>query len=175
MDPQTAAKLSEWAQRHFIGAYCWQGAKRVGLYAAFDNEVDTRLVFERGLAENKLMAFPRVTGVGEMVYLREDRWSDMEPNEWGILEPASSSERIPIEDLDLVAVPGVAFSRDGYRIGFGGGYYDRLLVALRPGTLSVGLAYSFQVLDRLPNEQHDRCVDRVVTEQGFVKMRLKGR
>jgi len=170
MDPQTATMLGEWVERHFIGALCWQDAKRIGLYAPFHNEVDTRLVFEHGLKEDKVMAFPRVTGVGEMEYLREDAWSDMVPNQWGILEPAHSSEKVPAGELDLVVVPGVAFSRDGYRLGLGGGYFDRLLGALGPDALSVGFAYAFQVLDSLPHEAHDRRVSRIVTEQGFLKM-----
>lgn len=170
MEAQAALKLSEWVERHFLGSLCYQRARRIGLYAAFNQEVDTRLVFDSGLSENKVMCFPRVVGAGEMVFLREDRWSEMTPNQWGILEPALGREEIPAHGLDLVVVPGVAFSKDGFRIGYGGGFYDRLLKTLGPETLSVGFAYAFQVLDDLPHDEHDQHVKRLVTERGFVKI-----
>jgi 5-formyltetrahydrofolate cyclo-ligase len=168
--PELAGKWSEWAQRHLLGAFCFQQARTIGLYAAFDHEVDTRLVFEGGLKQGKTMAFPRVMGEGEMVYLRETNWQKMVENKWGILEPSPDSLQVAVSELELVVVPGVAFARNGCRLGFGGGYYDRLLSRLEPDALTVGLAYSFQVLDNLPCEASDQKVKRIVTEQGFLKM-----
>jgi len=170
LNPDLAQKWSEWAQKHLLGALCFQQAQTIGLYAAFDHEVDTRLVFERGLTDGKTVAFPRVAGVGAMVYLKETNWQKMIANEWGILEPAAASSELPIAELDLVVVPGVAFAKNGGRLGFGGGYYDRLLAKLKPDTLTVGFAYGFQVFENLPLDETDRKVKRIVTEQGFLKM-----
>ena len=119
----------------------------------------------------KTMAFPRITGKGEMVFLKTANWEDMQKNKWGIPEPKAGSEKMPIEQLDLVVVPAVGLDKSGCRIGFGQGYFDRLLEQLGPGTATVGLAYSFQVFERLPCEAHDRRVGRIITEKGFLKMR----
>jgi len=163
---------SEWVQKHFLGSQCYSAARCIGYYAAFDNEVDTRLAFERSLADGKITAFPKIIGPGEMVYLEERHFEKMKPNQWGILEPVNGCAQLEVEELDLVVVPGVAFDKTGRRIGFGAGFYDRLLSRIDPKTMAVGFAYSFQVLDHLPGAEHDRKVTRIVTEQGFLKMRL---
>jgi len=72
--------------------------------------------------------------------------------------------------LDLIGVPGVGFDRRGYRLGFGGGYYDRVLAGLNSRTITVGFAYSFQVLESLPREPQDQMVKRILTEQGFIQL-----
>jgi 5-formyltetrahydrofolate cyclo-ligase len=74
--------------------------------------------------------------------------------------------------LSLLVVPGVAFDRRGYRLGFGGGFYDRLLSTGRRS--SVGLAYACQIHDALPAGDHDRGVDIVVTETGWFEARGSG-
>jgi len=172
LDPTLALKWSEWVQRHFVGAACYLAAKSIGLYAAFDQEVDTKFVFERARADGKTLAFPRITGPGEMVFLKVKDYDQMRPNKWGIPEPEKAAAKMPAEKLDLVVVPGVAFGRNGCRLGFGQGFYDRLLKKLKPGTITVGFAYGFQVLDQLPCSNHDQKVKRVVTEQGFLKICL---
>lgn len=172
LEPALVKQWGEWVQKHFLGAQSYLAARSIGFYAAFDNEVDTRFVFERARKDGKISAFPRVRGRGEMVYLQEHNFEKMKPNQWGIPEPEPGSEVMAIEELDLVLVPGVAFDNTGRRIGHGGGYYDRLLSKIAPRTLTVGFAYRFQVLDSLPCDEHDRRVKRIVTEQGFLKMCL---
>ena len=170
LEPALVKQWSGWVQKHFLGSQCYLSARRIGFYAAFDNEVDTRFSFERALEDGKIAAFPKVIGRGEMVYLQERHFEKMRPNKWGIPEPVNCSECVEIRELDLVVVPGVAFDKAGCRTGFGGGYYDRLLSRTGPQTLTVGFAFSFQVLDSLPCAEHDQKVKRIVTEQGFLKM-----
>jgi 5-formyltetrahydrofolate cyclo-ligase len=171
MAPALVKQWSERVQAHFLGSQGYCDAGCIGFYAAFDNEVDTRTAFERARSDGKITAFPKVTGPGEMVYLEERLYEKMQPNQWGILEPADGRQQVAISDLDLVVVPGVGFDRSGLRLGFGGGFYDRLLERVKPETVTVGFGYSFQVLDKIPKAGHDRKVKRVVTEQGFLKMR----
>jgi 5-formyltetrahydrofolate cyclo-ligase len=172
LEAALARQWSEWVQKHFLGSQCYTAARCIGFYAAFDNEVDTRLAFEQSLSDGKIPAFPKITHPGEMIFLREKNFAKMRPNQWGILEPVSDGAPMGVEELDLVVVPGVAFDKTGRRIGFGGGFYDRLLSRIEPRTMAVGFAYSFQVLEKLPAAEHDRRVSRIVTEQGFLKMRL---
>ncbi len=98
-----------------------------------------------------------------------ERWSDLVSGPTGLLEPpAGAPEEVPAAG-DAAVVPGVAFDRTGARLGRGGGFYDR---AFPPGAadapLLVGFAHSFQVVERVPCESHDRRMDAIVTENGMV-------
>jgi 5-formyltetrahydrofolate cyclo-ligase len=105
-----------------------------------------------------------------MEFLKVNDYDKMRPNKWGIPEPGKGAEQISSEELDLVVIPGVAFSRNGCRLGFGQGFYDRLLKKLRLETMTVGFAYSFQVQDKFSCTNHDQKVKRIVTEQGFLEI-----
>jgi len=170
LDASLACKWSEWAQMHFVGSEGFRCCRKIALYAGMDKEVDTRMVFEKARADGKICAFPRIIGKGRMVFLRVDDYEKMVRNRFGILEPEAGSEEIAVEELDLMIVPGVAFDRKGYRLGFGAGYYDRVLGRLKPEALRVGFAYQFQVLDRIPVAEHDQRVNRLVTEKGFIRL-----
>jgi 5-formyltetrahydrofolate cyclo-ligase len=91
--------------------------------------------------------------------------SELAPGAFGILEPAAAGA-LEAGELGpaLVCVPGVAFTPAAARLGRGGGYYDRLLAALSAEAVTAGLGYSFQLIDRLPEQLHDRRLDLVVTE-----------
>ncbi len=170
LDPALARKWSAWVQMHFLGAQCYLLARKIALYASFDKEVDTRLVFERARKEGKELYFPRITSPGQMVFKRVEKYEEMIPNRWGILEPKDSAPQILLEGLDLIVVPGVAFDRRGYRLGFGGGYYDRILSRLDSHTITVGFAYGFQIKERIPVDENDQRVKRLVCEAGFVSL-----
>ncbi len=87
----------------------------------------------------------------------------------GIEEPdLSSCRETDPSQIDLVIMPGIAFDCQGYRIGFGKGCYDQFLPFLHPDTSVIGLAYDFQVLDRIPAEEHDRKADHIVTERRII-------
>ncbi len=78
---------------------------------------------------------------------------------------------VPLEAIRAALVPGVAFDQRGYRLGYGGGFYDRLLPRLRPECQTVGVAFGLQVVDELAAEPHDQRVQALVTEQGWQEMR----
>ncbi len=82
----------------------------------------------------------------------------------GIPEPASGS--VPVDEVDVVILPGVAFDLDGGRLGRGGGHYDRLLALLPGDTVRVGVAHTGQLVTRVPREPHDELLDVVVTDRG---------
>jgi 5-formyltetrahydrofolate cyclo-ligase len=89
---------------------------------------------------------------------------DAVPGYRGIPEPGGHCSLIDIATIDWVLVPGVAFDPDGHRIGYGGGYYDRLLPLLRAGARRVAAAFELQLVERVPAASHDVTVDAVVTE-----------
>ena len=101
-------------------------------------------------------------------------FEELEPGTWGILEPSRAVRHEHCEQLvspgtlDLIVVPGLAFDRSGGRLGYGKGYYDRLLAEARPDALRVGLCFDCQLIDEVPSAAHDQRMDYLVTETGVV-------
>ena len=132
----------------------------------FGSEWDTRPLARAALASGKTLVVPRVNGETRMLELHaiRDITADVKPGYQGIPEPLPTLPRVDAATIDWVLVPGVAFSRNGGRLGYGGGYYDRLMILLRPGTPRVAAAFDAQIAERIPAASHDLSVDMVVTE-----------
>lgn len=139
-------------------------AELVVLYAALPDEADP------GPARDELerigcrIALPRVTDAGSLVVVAAD--GELAPGYRGVLEP--TGDPLPVDQIDAIVVPGVAFDRDGGRLGRGGGHYDRLLAAAA-STTSIGFAFSFQLLEHVPVLDHDKLVDVIVTDEEVVR------
>ncbi len=136
-------------------------AKVVYAYADVRREVSTRAIIDAAMAAEKRAAFPRVDGQN-MDFYYIDSWDDLEPGYFGIREPKLTCEKACEEDA-LILVPGVAFTRQGDRVGYGGGFYDRFFER-EPNHPTIALAFGFQLYDSLPLEPTDRRVDLVVSE-----------
>jgi 5-formyltetrahydrofolate cyclo-ligase len=125
------------------------------------------------VAAGKLLALPRVRREPKHLWLHAypGEPSALVTGAYGIREPAPDWPLVEPAAVDLVVVPGVAFDRHGTRLGYGGGYYDRMLPTIRagnPAAALVGLAYGFQVVADLPGDPHDVPVDAIATEAGLV-------
>lgn len=138
-----------------------KGAKALLLFYGVGNEPDTRGLILTLLEAGKKVALPRCLAGGEM----EARWvtglAGLVPNRFGIPEPGEDCPPARREELDVILVPNLCCDREGYRLGHGGGYYDRYLAGY--GGFTVALCPREWLADRLPREEHDRPVDRVVT------------
>jgi 5-formyltetrahydrofolate cyclo-ligase len=146
---------------------CYQQARVVLGYMAFDHEVLTDGLIRQAMASGKQMVLPMVQTdrQGLALYVIVDLERDVAPGYHGILEPLPQRTRaVAPETLELVLVPGVAFDVRGGRLGFGAGFYDRLLCQLPRDIPTVGLAFDFQVIPRLPSQPHDTVLDAIVTE-----------
>ncbi len=132
----------------------------------FGSEWDTRPLLELALGRGKRVVLPRVNAASRMLELcaveRVDH--DASPGFRGIYEPGAHCELVPVAAIDWVLVPGVAFDIAGRRIGYGGGYYDRMLPLLRPDARRVAGAFDVQVVEHVPAAAHDLVVDALVTE-----------
>lgn len=137
----------------------WQQAHTVALTLSLDLEVSTRPLIEAALEAGKSVLVPKVTKQG-LTFHQIKTFSDLEPGVMGILEPMTMESDLGI---DVCIVPGRVFNRSGYRIGWGGGYYDRFLATYEGVTIS--LAYDVQLLDDIPVEPHDIPVEFIVTER----------
>ncbi|WP_457641399.1 5-formyltetrahydrofolate cyclo-ligase [Persephonella sp.] len=134
-------------------------ADSILLYYPHKNEVSTLpLIEELLLKADKKLLLPKVNG-DEIIPIPITDLSSLKKGYAGILEPDGIS--YPVEKIDIVVVPAIAFDINGHRLGYGKGYYDRLLKKIKG--LKVGFAYDFQIVDKLPAEPHDIPVDLIVT------------
>lgn len=135
-------------------------------YAGFGSEPRTDGFLQTVLRGGKTLALPRVEGRDLGLYAVTDPQDELVPGTWGIREPRPElCERVEPRTVDFVLVPGVAFDVRGGRLGYGGGYYDRLMGELRRRPALVAGAFEVQVVERVPSEGHDVRVDIVVTEE----------
>jgi 5-formyltetrahydrofolate cyclo-ligase len=146
----------------------------VGVYAAFRSEADPLPLARMLWASGDLTAAPRMKG-GALEWRVVREAGDWRPGQWGVPEPSvERTEPLPPErPLDAVLVPGLAFHMDGGRLGYGGGFYDRMFAAqaARGGgrTLWIGFAFSRQITAApLPVEPHDLKLDALATEERVI-------
>ncbi len=147
----------------------YRDAGRILLTSSFGSEVDTGPLIAHTLAAGKMLLLPRVNKTARMLelYQVEDPSLQLARGTYGIAEPRSERcRRASYDEVDWVLVPGVVYADDGFRIGYGGGYYDRLLPLLRPGTPRVSAAFSFQRRAQVPHGVHDQKIDLIVTDAG---------
>lgn len=166
------AELSARVRAHLVSHPVWRASRVVLAYASFRQEVDTFPLLAEALARGKELVLPRVDRASRSLDLLrvKDLETDLRPGYQGILEP-DPARCAPTDPhlIDLVLVPGVVFDRRGFRLGYGGGYYDRLLGSL-PRAVRVGLAFSLQVVEEIPVLPHDLPVDILVTEDGILEV-----
>lgn len=137
----------------------YQSAKTIYGYLPYNQEVRTVPMLERALRDGKKVAVPKVYGdTMRFIYLED--MSCVETGYAGIPEPVAD-EPVAEDQTALVLMPGLAFTKDGDRMGYGGGFYDRFL-AEEPNHPTVALCYEFQILESLPTEEYDIPVDCVL-------------
>ena len=146
--------------RHIEGLPEWASAQILCVFAPLPGEPDVELL---NFGDRKV-CYPRVNGTGlDLFYVENPR--AMEVSRWDIREPfADTTTASAIADIDLVLIPGLAFSPDGARLGRGAGFYDRLLARAGWRARKIGICFDCQDLESLPREAHDHPVDWVVTE-----------
>lgn len=152
----------------------YRQAEQVLFYVNLKTELSTELLLEEAWRLGKEVYAPRCRPDGSLQFYRVLCREELVPGSFGIFEP-DEGRCPPLRDLRtdcLCLVPGVAFDREGNRLGYGKGYYDRFLAG--KGLFCLGLCYEELLLLRLPREEHDRRVDLIVTEAGAVPIRKEG-
>lgn len=169
-DAPKAEASSLAAQKALLASPLWHKAGSVFLYQATQGEIATDLLFADALASEKHVFFPRVrkNERGMMDFVEVYGQNDLVPGAYGIMEPHPSLARIAPEDYicDVAVIPGVAFSPQGARLGFGGGFYDRYFARPRAKAL-VGFCYSFQMAEDLAIAPWDVSMTHICTECGL--------
>ncbi|MBN2224127.1 MAG: 5-formyltetrahydrofolate cyclo-ligase [Deltaproteobacteria bacterium] len=166
-----ASFRSEAICRRIISDDIFITASVIGLYWPFRKEVLTQSLFRTAVSERKRVGFPLVRADDHTItYIAVDDPAEMRTGTYGIVEPRFDVNRvIRPEELDLIIIPGVAFDRRGYRIGYGVGYFDRLLTGDAVTATRAAPAFDIQIVDRVPQKDHDRKVDIIFTESRVIK------
>lgn len=165
-----ARRASESAEvvRHVVADAVWQAARSVLLFMPLPDEVRIRPLMDAAWAAGKSVALPASdAATGGYVAKRVLSEADLRPGRFGVREPCAECPVVPFSALDLVLVPGIAFDRDGNRLGRGRGFYDRML-ALSPDAVSCGVGFDGQVVALVPVEPHDVKLHRVWTPTGQI-------
>jgi 5-formyltetrahydrofolate cyclo-ligase len=144
-------------------------SKVVSAFFPYKSEIDTRALLGRLAGEGWTTCLPIVIALGEPLIFR--RWLPGQlttPGMWDIPQPTDDAELV---EPDVLLVPMMAFDKNGFRLGYGGGFYDRTLEVLRAKKTitAIGVAYSAQEVDSVPHDSHDQALDYVLTKKGFHK------
>ena len=159
MTPEEIREKSRILMEKLLKTQLYQNAGTIYGYLSYNQEVQTLPILAKALEEGKRVAVPKVYGE-EMRFLYLEDLSQVAPGYGGIPEPIADSP-VAVDPHALVLMPGLAFDREGHRIGYGGGFYDRFL-AKEPEHPTVALCYEFQMVENLPVESFDVPVDLVL-------------
>jgi 5-formyltetrahydrofolate cyclo-ligase len=146
----------------------WKNAKIVCLYASLPNEPVVEFLWDELHGGEKKVCYPRIDGE-RLNVISVTHPDELAASRWRLREPDLSAPNLQsLEKIDLILVPGLAFSRSGERLGRGGGYYDRLLARESLQAFKLGVCFDLQIFPELPVESHDRQVDALVSESGVL-------
>lgn len=173
LPPAELEGMSKSICRRFARLPVLKDCKSVMIFLSFGSEVNTDYIIERLWRQGKKVFVPLCKPeTREMEIFPIASFADVEPGYFGIREPKKNIQPPVSKDaIDMVLVPAVAFDRKGFRVGYGGGYYDRFLAGMKAPKL--GLAFSCQIIPAVPVGEYDQAVESVITETGFIKMMAK--
>ncbi|HLJ09672.1 MAG TPA: 5-formyltetrahydrofolate cyclo-ligase [Planctomycetaceae bacterium] len=165
-------QLSRAICEKFVSLPEYAAAGTVMFYVDVRTEVRTRDFLATALTHGKNIIVPWCHESGELELFRLKEMDDLSIGMYKILEPRPEMRSRPdravdVSELDLIMVPGVAFTRQGARMGHGKGYYDKLLEHARPDAPLVALAFECQIFPEIPTQEHDVFMDKIITEQAI--------
>lgn len=162
----------EIADRFYRSKY-YKQAKNIFIYISYDSEINTKVIIDKALKDNKKIYVPRTEfKTRHMDAVEITSLDNLIENKYGILEPLLQKPHIDPNELDLIVVPGLAFDRNGGRVGYGGGFYDRYFKKISKDNIKkvvkLALAYDFQILENVPVNYQDVPVSYIITEKEFI-------
>jgi len=150
-------------------------AKSVLMYVSFRSEVDTFGQLAGILSLGKKLVVPLVDSKQKTLTLYEIKdISELVPGYMKIPAPKVAEDRkVELKDIDIIVIPGTGFDIKGNRLGYGGGYYDKLLSKTEKGIPKVALAFEEQIVDDIPSEPHDMKMDIIVTDERIIRAKVQ--
>ena len=162
--------LTEIIMKNLKDTIYYKNAKTIMTFISFGSEIDTHGFIKSGIKEGKNIVVP--------VTFHENRimkpslvldFDEFEPGYFNILTPKEEFIRyIDPSEIDLIIVPGAVFDRDGYRVGYGGGYYDRFLSKIDKSVPKIAIGFDLQIVEHVPREEFDIPVDFIITEKEII-------
>jgi len=145
----------------------YKKAKNIAFYFAKNKEVSLEYLIGKAFLEGKKVFLPKTWLKDKTLSFHQIfSFSDLKPGPFGLLEPSSENPKLEAKDFEIIFVPGIAFDLKKGRIGYGGGFYDRILKNI--SAFKIGVAFSFQIFEELPLEKHDQRVDLIITENEII-------
>lgn len=157
----------------FYESKYYKEAKNIFIYISFGTEINTKVIINKALEENKKIYIPRTEIKNKIMDAVEiSSLDNLIESSYGILEPSKGEECVDPNELDLIIVPGVAFDRNGGRMGYGAGFYDRYFKKINKENekriIKLALAYDLQLVEKVPMNEDDIAVDYIITEKEFI-------
>ena len=149
---------------------CVKDASTIMLYLDFNNEVKTDQLITKLISLRKTVAAPvTLKDERKLIPFKIANLKDgLNVGAYGIREPKKDPyNELNVEDIDILIVPAVAYDKDCYRLGYGGGFYDRFIELLREDAITIGIAFDLQIFDSIPKENHDAQLNYVITENNM--------
>lgn len=173
------AEMDTIIECRFYETKYYKEAEKIFIYISFDSEINTKSMISRAIADGKKVYVPRTEYKTKLMEAIEIKSLDnlIEEEKYGILEPSIEEPAIDPNELDLIVVPGVAFDRNGGRMGYGAGYYDRYFKRIDNSNTKritkLVLAYDFQILNKVPMNKQDVPIDFIITEKNIIEVCAK--
>lgn len=164
-NPQEKAEKDRLIMQKISRLAGFRRSQKILFYLPIHGEVDLVRIFEK-FHTQKTFILPRVNGKKLDLHIIKDL-RETEKGKFKILEPRKHLLKTKIQGIDIALIPGVVFSKNGHRIGYGQGHFDRLLK--NTNCVKIGIAYDFQIVDNIAGEQHDVPMNMIVTEKRVIK------
>lgn len=163
MDETSFKEACQTIIKNLLNSEEWAMAQTVGITISTGREIDTKPIIEEGWKQQKRIVVPKCyPNKKEIKFYQISSFAEVEDSFYSLKEPIIAiTPFVPKEEIDLVIVPGIIFDNEGYRIGYGGGYYDRYLHSFLNKT--VALAFPFQIVASIPKEEHDIPVGKIIS------------
>jgi 5,10-methenyltetrahydrofolate synthetase len=166
-------KMDKEILNKFYETQYYKAADKIFIYISYASEINTIEIINKALEDNKKIYVPRTEfKTRHMDAVEITSLNNLEESTYGILEPSKDAPHIDPNELDLIVVPGVAFDRNGGRMGYGAGFYDRYFKKIKKENIKkiakLALAYELQIHDEVPMNAQDVPVDYIITENEFI-------
>lgn len=168
---------SQMIQDQLFNTEAYQQSSKVFTFVSFGNEVDTRMIIERALMDQKKVFVPRVEKHG-LEFYEIYSLNGLIPSKFGVPEPEPDIERMyspseqELKECILMVMPGLAFDVSGNRIGYGAGYYDRYLSRFPSNHFTkIAIAFDFQIVNHIPTDEYDITMDAIVLPTSMISCR----
>ena len=154
----------------FLKTTDYLNSKNIFIFYPFRSEIDTTIIIKKALKESKNIILPRVEGTLLNLYFINDVYTQLQEGSYRIMEPIPSScTRAHVSDINLAIVPGIAFDRNLNRLGYGGGFYDKIIRNLPQNIKKIALSFDIQIVPNIPVQDHDIKIDIIITESKIYK------